>query len=74
MPSQMHVLGGSGREGESREVAIQGGCPWCWLWCAHVSQAKALLLQSPRKLQVPTNWCCVAQGHEFQHGLDLHHV
>lgn len=74
MPSQTQVPGGSGREGEGREGAVGGGCPWCQLWCAHVFQAKALLLQRPRKLEVAKNGCCVAQGCEFEQGLDLLHV
>ena len=58
-------------EGGSEEVGVEGGWPWCQLWCPHVSQAKALLLQCLRKLEVAINRCFVAQGHEFEQGLHL---
>lgn len=50
---------------------VKGDRPWCRLWCAHVSQAKASLLQCLRKPEVATNWCYVAQGCEFEQSLGL---
>lgn len=52
----------------TRGVAVEDGCPRCQRWCARVSQAKATLLQCPRKPEVATTWCCVAQGCDFEGG------